>query len=71
VGEFESRSSILGRHGGEVPVLECSSIIIVLEMHSHLLGSMFIIIVVVDDTALRGQVVGSHLAGLYEMYGGG
>jgi hypothetical protein len=71
VGELESRSSILGRHGGEVPVLKCSSIIVVLEMHSHLLGSMFIIIVVVDNTALRRKIVGSHLARLCEMYGGG
>jgi hypothetical protein len=70
MGEFECCSSVFSGHGGEVPILESRSIV-VLEMHSHFLGSMFVIVVDVGNAALRRQVVGSHIAGLYEMYGGG
>jgi hypothetical protein len=70
MSELESGSSVLSGHGREVPVFE-SSLIVVLEVHRRIFDGMFVIVVVVDDTALRRQVVGSHLAGLYEMYGGG
>ena len=70
MGELERGSSIFSGHGREVSVLE-SSLIVVLEVHRHVFDSMFVVKVGVDDTALRGQVVGSHLARLCEMYGGG
>jgi len=65
MGELECCSSVFSGHGGEVPIVERGRIIIVLEMHRHFLRSMFIIVVDVGNTALRGQIVGSHLAGLY------
>jgi len=37
-------------------------------MHCHFLGSMFVVVVDVGKTALGRQVVGSHLAWLYEVY---